>query len=190
MDLACKAALTATLVAMVLMVLLALASVGLRAWFTGMGAALAAAVAASVVALRLLPALPEAVAARAPAAAPPVGIAATAVVAGVLSAVICAAGSHLDPFFGGMLASLPFVCGAVVFNEHTRGRPEAVPRFLRGYVGGCSAKPCSAPPSACSWAGPVRAWRRRSPSPSVWRRPSPARIGSMATRAALLPPPP
>lgn len=119
--------------------LLGLAAIGVHAWLTGMAEAVVGAIAASVLALRLLPALPE-IRARATAAASPVGIAGTAVVAGMLSAVICAAGSHLDPFLGGMLASLPFVSAGVVVNEHARGRPAAVTRFLRGYVGGLLGK--------------------------------------------------
>ncbi len=119
--------------------LLALAAIGVRAWCNGMAAALGGAVAASVLALRLLPARPEGPV-RVPVAASPAGIAATSIVAGLLSAVICAAGSHLDPFLGGMFASLPFVSAAVVVNEHVRGRPTAVARFLRGYIGGLLGK--------------------------------------------------
>ncbi|MEO9068115.1 MAG: hypothetical protein ABI281_08325, partial [Caldimonas sp.] len=100
--------------------LLGLAAIGARTWLTGMSAAVVGALAASILALWLLPALPAltVVRARAAAAGSAAGIVATAIVAGLLSAVICAAGSHLDPFLGGMLASLPFVSAAVVVNEH------------------------------------------------------------------------
>ena len=60
----------------------------------------------------------------------------TAALAGVLSAAAGLAGSAIGAFAAGVLASLPFISGAVTVVEHATHGPAAAAVFLRGYVDG------------------------------------------------------
>jgi hypothetical protein len=65
---------------------------------------------------------------------------ATAIIAGIASALITVYAEFLGAFWCGIVASLPIISASVVVHQHTTASQRDVQRFLRGYVLGLIGK--------------------------------------------------
>jgi hypothetical protein len=126
--------LTAVLVASLSAALMAALSSQL---VSGVGSALAVALLACAGALRALPHLSGAQGTAAP---PHAQVAASAALAGGVSAGVTLMLPLLGAFGAGLLASVPIVGGTAMVLEHKRGDRRALVCFLRGYVAGLPSK--------------------------------------------------
>jgi hypothetical protein len=65
---------------------------------------------------------------------------ATAIIAGIASALVTVYAEFLGAFWCGIAASLPIISASVVVHQHTTASQRDVQRFLRGYVLGLIGK--------------------------------------------------